>query len=158
MSITAIGPAAGDVAAKIMPLSQPELELRGILGCVPRVSWISGMDSMPEWFNVLAVEYSGGATPSGEGWEWTGFIHPDDVTDVRAAAERGADTQMWYEVDCRLRRHDGRFFWHRVMAMPMAGADGRVNRWACTAADIEDQKAVAATLREAQRVSAEARL
>ncbi|WP_285557234.1 PAS domain-containing protein [Actinoplanes regularis] len=152
MSIAAAEPDA----AKIRPLSQSEPEMRNILNSVPRVSWIAGLNAVPEWFNVLAVDYSGGTASADEKWDWIRFIHPDDVRDVRAAAERGADTHLWYEVDCRLRRRDGRFLWHRVMAMPMADAAGRVTGWACTAANIEDQKNVAATLREAQRDSAEA--
>jgi PAS domain S-box-containing protein len=43
-------------------------------------------------------------------------------------------------VECRFRRHDGRYRWFLAQALPQHGDDGQVLRWFGSATDIEEQK------------------
>src|SRR5690606_26078353 len=45
-----------------------------------------------------------------------------------------------YEVEYRLRRHDGQYRWTLGRAMPVRDEQGRIERWFGTCTDIHEQK------------------
>ncbi|RYZ69333.1 MAG: PAS domain S-box protein [Proteobacteria bacterium] len=45
-----------------------------------------------------------------------------------------------YEIEYRLRRHDGEYRWHLGRAMPIKKSTGEVLMWIGTNTDIHDQK------------------
>ena len=57
---------------------------------------------------------------------------------------------MPYEVEYRLRRHDGEFRWFFGRAQPLRNHKGDVVRWYCTYTDINDSKFLEKNLRNVQ--------
>jgi signal transduction histidine kinase len=65
-------------------------------------------------------------------------VHPDDVQPTRAswtAAVHGRDN---YDLEHRIRRADGRYFWFKVRGTPIRNDDGRIVRWFGTCTEISD--------------------
>lgn len=74
------------------------------------------------------------------GWGWLNSLHPDDRERVRqgwAQATPGTDD---YQVEYRLRRHDGQYQWLLVRAVPRLNEAGQVTLWVGGGTDIHDQK------------------
>ena len=65
------------------------------------------------------------------------------------------ETEKPYEVDCRIRRHDGVYRWHTFRSMPRRDANGTVVRWIGTATDIDDRKRFEDQLWRSERGAAE---
>ncbi len=84
----------------------------------------------------------------GDGWAQQ--LHPDDLGPAVARWAEATATGALYEVEYRLRRHDGVYRWHLGRAIPERDAAGQIVRWFGTSTDIDDQKRTEAALRESE--------
>ncbi len=75
-----------------------------------------------------------------EGWDWPQYLHPDDHERSAATWQAAVVRQDYYEIEYRIRRHDGIFRWHLGKGLPLRDLDGQVVRWFGTCTDIHDQK------------------
>ncbi len=89
------------------------------------------------------------------GWGWLEAVHPDD---------RAATAQVWgeavrdtrpYDVEHRVRRHDGEWRWMTARGVPVLDDGGVLDGWVGTHTDITHRKRAEAEL-EAARDTAEA--
>ena len=123
---------------------------------IPHIAWTATRDGLIDSVNHQAAEYTGLAAEAHHGWDWITVVHPDDAERARLGWEEAVRTeQAPYEIEYRMRRHDGEFRWHIIRALPARDAGGRVVGWQGTATDIHDHKLVEEVLREARRESAE---
>ncbi|KQT83764.1 EAL domain-containing protein [Methylobacterium sp. Leaf466] len=63
--------------------------------------------------------------------------HPDDVARMSRVWMEAVAAGRTFEVEGRLRRHDGVYRWHKLVMIPVH-RDGRVAEWIGTALDIDD--------------------
>jgi PAS domain S-box-containing protein len=85
------------------------------------------------------------------GWGWIRAVHPEDREHTRRAWTTAVADRGTYQVEHRLRRHDGVY---RIMAgrgVPVLGADGAIVEWIGCHADITDQKMAEQALAESER-------
>ncbi|HTH38258.1 MAG TPA: PAS domain S-box protein [Pyrinomonadaceae bacterium] len=85
-----------------------------------------------EYFNRTGVELIGET--------WQGRVHPDDLGECLARWTHSVRTGDHYEVELRLRRHDGVFRWHKATATCGRDEHGKITKWFGTNTDIDDQK------------------
>lgn len=102
----------------------------------------------PSWYS-----YVGEGPASSHGENWLQFYHPDDRAKLlrewyRALAGNGAYP---YDIEVRIRRHDGVFHWFRVTARPIRDVRGLVTRWRGICAEIKDRPGVRGAPRVAPR-------
>ena len=71
---------------------------------------------------------------------WQGRVHPDDLGECLARWTHSVRTGDHYEVELRLRRHDGVFRWHKATATCGRDEHGKITKWFGTNTDIDDQK------------------
>jgi PAS domain S-box-containing protein len=127
-------------------LRQSEALLRNVAQAMPNHVWTAQPNGQLDWFNDRAFDYTGMREGELTGDDWIRFVHPDDLG---GAAERwgaAVATGHTYEIEFRLRRHDGVYRWHIGRAVPIRSAAGEITRWIGTNTDIEDQKAAAQAL------------
>ena len=86
------------------------------------------------------LEYFGLAADDVLGDAWVAVVHPDDVPVCRERWARSLRTGEEYEVEFRLRRHDGHYRWHLARALAQRDADGQIIKWFGTNTDIDDQR------------------
>ena len=72
--------------------------------------------------------------------QWGMLLHPDDLPAVGATWARALKTGEPYEVEYRLRRHDGQYRWMRSYTYPAPGPDGRPVAWVNSNLDIHERK------------------
>ena len=110
-----------------------ERELRALADSIPAIAWSATAEGEFEYFNKRLVEFTGQADER----EGKSF-HPDDWEKASAAWRQSLRTGEAYEVEHRLRRHDGEYRWMISRAVPVRDEEGRIVRWFGTAVDIHD--------------------
>jgi PAS domain S-box-containing protein len=121
-----------------------------IVESIPHIAWTASPDGSTTYFNRRGTDYTGGSAETTYDWNWVTLVHPDDVERARAAWQHAAETGTDYELDYRIRRHDGVFRWHAFRALPLRNPAGEVLMWIGTATDIQEHKEVVGTLRRVE--------
>lgn len=135
-------------------LQQSESFYRQTLESIPGMVFTTRPDGFSEYQSQQWVEYTGAALSEHLGDGWNRFLHPDDAPRALAAWRAAIEDNAPYDLEYRVRRHDGRYEWFRVIARPIRDADGRVVRWFGTAVNIQRLKEAEDEMRAA-RISAE---
>ena len=73
-----------------------------------------------------------------EGWQ--NVLHPDDLARAVTRWTHALATGETYEVEFRLKLHDGAYAWHLARAVPQRNAAGEIVRWFGTNTNIEEQR------------------
>jgi PAS domain S-box-containing protein len=138
-----------DVTERILAesaLRESEAKFRTFAQAMPHHVWAAPADGALDWFNDRVYDYAGVAAGALDGDGWAAVVHPDDMATVQARWRASIAGGAPYEVEVRLRRHDGAWRWHLSRAVPMLDAAGRVLRWIGSNTDIEEQKSTAQAL------------
>jgi len=107
--------------------------LHSLADSIPAIAWSATPEGHFDYFNQRMIEFTGDR----EDQSGSAF-HPDDWKKASARWQRSLKTGEIYEVEHRLRRHDGEYRWMISRALPVRDADGRIIRWFGTAVDIHD--------------------
>ncbi len=67
-------------------------------------------------------------------------VHADDVERLRAAWTAARESGAPFDVEFRLRRHDGAYVWMGSRAVPFRNPDGAIREWFGVTFDISDRK------------------
>lgn len=102
--------------------------------------WTAKADGDLDYVNQRTVEYFGKSYDEIIGSGWKDLIHPDDIDNCLRLWTDSLTTGIYYEVEFRLRRHDGVFRWHKARANPGLDDNGNIIKWFGTNTDIDDQK------------------
>jgi PAS domain S-box-containing protein len=81
------------------------------------------------------------------GWEWTSFIHPEDVEAFAQKWSESIATGKRFEGTARVRRADGEYRWMLHHKVPRRNVDGNVIKWFGSSIDIEERKRAEEQLR-----------
>ncbi len=136
-------------------LRDSEQRFRLMAETVPSVIWTAAPDGTMTYANERWSEYCG-LTPEQSTRGWPEFVlHPEDhqrcVAAWKAALQQGSN----YEIEVRIRRHDGAYRWFVTRAVPRRDASGSIVQWFGTATDIDDRKHAEQTTRFLADASAE---
>jgi hypothetical protein len=116
---------------------------------IPQIVWTANGDGGIDWCNENWLELTGLGRQGPLGDTWVSSIHPEDREEAiqrwAAAVASGAP----YEIEYRIRRHDGVYRWFLVRAIPVVDSTGVLLQWFGTCTDIDDQKQTEARLRAA---------
>jgi len=125
--------------------------LSQLIDRVPGLVFTKRANGELEWINRAILSYFGRSLGDLQGWQMTDAIHPDDlpgtIERVRAGAARGEA----YELEHRLRRHDGVYRWFHYRAEPLRDEQGNLVRWYGLVTDIDDLKRAQEQARENER-------
>jgi PAS domain S-box-containing protein len=106
--------------------------------------WSATPDGQLDWFNNQVFSYSGLKFEELVGTGWAQMVHADDIGRAAAIWAKALTAGKQYQVEFRLRRHDGAWRWHIARALPIKDSADAITRWIGTNTDIDDQKAVEA--------------
>ena len=104
---------------------------------IPHTVWMVTVDGRLEYVNRRGVEYYG-QTANEIGANWIEFVHPDDVPAVMDAWTHMINDWRPPRVECRLRRHDGDYRWHRLQALALRDRSGKLRHWIGVGTDVDD--------------------
>ena len=111
-----------------------------ILNTMPQMVWSTLPDGFHDFYNDRWYEYTGMPAGSTDGEGWAGMFHVDDQERAWARWRHSLATGDVYEIDYRLRHVSGEYRWTLGRALPIRGADGRIERWFGTCTDIHQLK------------------
>ncbi len=104
---------------------------------IPQLVWSISPDGAEAYLSPRWYEYTGQSEALALDDKWRGAIHPEDYARWAVAI---AGRTLW-QLEYRLRRHDGEYRWHLGRSLPHCAPDGTILRWYGTATDIDAQRA-----------------
>ncbi len=79
---------------------------------------------------------------------WAQLLHPEDYERSWSVWKQSLETGADYEIEYRMRRHDGVYRWLLARAMPLKDESGQIIKWFGTCTDIHDQKMMSDVLEQ----------
>ncbi|MBS0197624.1 MAG: PAS domain S-box protein [Planctomycetes bacterium] len=125
-----------------------EARFRVLADAVPVLVWLSGRDKRAVDFNKRWLDYTGRTLEDELGDGWTTGVHPEDLAVCLSAYEQAFDAQREFEIEYRLRRHDGEYRWMVSKGLPRYD-NGEFVGYVGGCMDVTERK-------EAKRLQAEA--
>ncbi|HEY5799471.1 MAG TPA: ATP-binding protein, partial [Burkholderiaceae bacterium] len=125
-------------------LQQRENSFRTLAEVIPQLVWTSLPDGQFDYLNKQWLEYTGLAQQQELGMGWLDVtIHPDDRAYTYEAWLNAIFKTGQFDLEFRLKRHDGVYRWFQTRGVPLRNADGAIVKWFGTCTDIEDHKQAA---------------
>jgi PAS domain S-box-containing protein len=121
-------------------IREREREVRQIVDLAPQLVSVYGPGRERLYANRMVLDYLGIGLD-----EWLQrspgtHIHPDDSERVKACWDRALGSGSGYDVELRLRKHDGSYRWFLARYNPVRDDKGQIMRWYVAGTDIEDRK------------------
>jgi PAS domain S-box-containing protein len=117
-----------------------EKRFRTLAQSLPNQVWTALPNGQIEWCNDEIYRYSGLASLHFDADTRSTMIHPDEAEAVSRNWQHSLRSGQPFEMDIRLRRHDGAFRWFISRAAPIMNSEGDIILWVATNTDIEEQK------------------
>jgi PAS domain S-box-containing protein len=141
--------AVSDLVASAISRSQTEQALRenearfrSLAEGMPHMVWETDANGANTYHSPLWYRYTGSDAESSRGANWLRFYHAEDR--ARLAGEwresRRTEGRVVFDIEARIRRHDGAFRWFRVKGVPIRDDSGQVDKWVGTCTDIHALK------------------
>lgn len=106
----------------------------------PALIWRSGTDGKLNHFNTTWLRFTGRSLQEEVGDGWSESIHPDDIDRWRAAYAEAARNRSPFEIECRLRRYDGKYRYILSIGRPFNDLDGNFAGYIGSCYDVTDRK------------------
>ncbi|OUL22508.1 PAS domain S-box protein [Nostoc sp. 106C] len=125
-----------------------EERYRSLVTAISQVVWVVPSDGNVVNDNLSWRDFTGQTLEEFLGWGWLEVIHSDDRLAAGEAWETAIKTRSAYEVEYRLRRHDGEYRHMQMRSIPLFELDGSIREWVGICNDIHDRKQAEVALRE----------
>jgi PAS domain S-box-containing protein len=134
-----------------MPQDQPaimpaflasEAGFRVLTDAMPQMVWSTRPDGYHDYYNAQWYAFTGVPPGTTDGEGWNGMFHSDDQQAAWQRWQHSLATGEPYEIEYRLRRHDGMYRWTLGRALPVY-EEGKIARWIGTCTDIHGAKMAA---------------
>ena len=122
------------------------MRFRQLADSAPFLIWMTGADGRCSWLNRPWIEFTGQPLEKQLGDGWENFVHSDDITRCKETLRRHFETRTPFEMDYRVRRHDGTYRWLITRGMPLFNGSGTFLGYMGGSIDIHERK-------EAEKVS-----
>ncbi|WP_304176133.1 PAS domain-containing sensor histidine kinase [Phenylobacterium aquaticum] len=119
-------------------LRSGEARVRALVDSLPQLLWSNRVDGFCDYLSPQWVAYTGVPAEQHRGDGWLEAIHPDDRDPVRAAWAAAIAGTAAFDVEYRIRRHDGAWRWFSGRASAVREEDGAVRRWFGSSSDITE--------------------
>jgi PAS domain S-box-containing protein len=132
------------------------LNVHVLVDSIPALIHTARPDGHLDYFNKPWLEYLGVTLDKVAGWNWTAYIHPEDVEGIVAKWRACLATGEIFEYETRVRRANGDYRWMFHRKVPLRDANGNIVKWYGSSLDIEERKTTEEALRSSEAYLAEA--
>ena len=139
--------AAGQIALVAIQLERSQAELREsegrfrlVVNTIPALIWTSDAGNQWTYLNRGWNDFAGRAAGSQTVKLWAEAIHPDDASRCAEAYAAAVDQRVPFEMEYRLRRHDGQYRWIFDQGVPRFLADGSFAGYIGSGIDVTERK------------------
>ncbi len=123
------------------------VDVQILVDSIPALIHTSRPDGYLDYFNQPWLEYMGVTLDKVAGWNWTAFIHPDDLDGIVAKWRACLATGETFEYETRVRRANGEYRWMFHRKVPLRDAKGNIVKWYGSSLDIDARKLAEEQLR-----------
>jgi PAS domain S-box-containing protein len=121
-------------------LRQSEERFRLIADTAPVMIWMSGAEQQITYLNQTWLDYTGRPVDAVLGQRRAAVLHPDEAERCRGVYEKAFEQREPFQMEHRLRRHDGVYRWVLTAGVPRYDVDGSFVGYIGTALDITERK------------------
>ncbi|MGB8987411.1 MAG: PAS domain S-box protein [Candidatus Sulfotelmatobacter sp.] len=121
-------------------LLESENRFRLVANTAPVMIWTSGLDKLCDYFNQTWLKFTGRSLVSELGNGWAEGVYLEDVRECMSTYTRAFNARQPFEMEYRLRRHDGAYRWICVVAVPRFNENGSFAGYIGSCTDITDRK------------------
>jgi PAS domain S-box-containing protein len=121
-------------------LKKSEERYRSYIEVTGELGWTTNpeggvIEDLPSWRN-----FTGQTFDEIKGSGWSKALHPDDLENTLRAWKQAIRDKSKYEVEYRMRRHDGVYRRFMARGVPVLNDDGSLREWVGTSIDITERK------------------
>jgi PAS domain S-box-containing protein len=106
----------------------------------PLMVWMSGIDKLCTYVNRGWSEFTGRSVDTELGNGWAESIHSEDFDSSLNAYSQAFDLRKPFQIEYRLRRHDGEYRWILDQGVPRFNANGSFAGYIGSAIDVTERK------------------
>jgi PAS domain S-box-containing protein len=132
------------------------LDTQVLVDSIPALIHTGRPDGFLDYFNKRWLQYFGATLEQVSGWNWTAFIHPEDVEGIVARWRACLASGEIFEYETRVRRADGEYRWMFHSKVPVRDGRGNIVKWYGSSLDIDGRKTAEAAVRRSEAYLAEA--
>jgi len=121
-------------------LLESEKRFRLVANTAPVMIWSSGPDQLCDYFNQTWLKFTGRSLLAELGNGWAEGVHPEDVKACMSTYTKSFHARQPFEMEYRLRRHDGVYRWICDAAVPRFNENGSFAGYIGSCTDITDRK------------------
>ncbi|MGA9305737.1 MAG: PAS domain S-box protein [Candidatus Sulfotelmatobacter sp.] len=125
---------------------ESEERFRLVANTAPVMIWMSGPDKQCNYFNKTWLDFTGRPPGAELGDDWAGGLHPDDSNRCLQTYREAFDKRESFELEYRLRRHDGEYRWVLDKGVPRFNSDHTFAGYIGSCIDITDRKLAEETM------------
>ena len=131
-------------------IRESQLRFRSMADGVPGLIWLSNLNRQRTYFNKTWLEFTGRTIEQELGDGWTENLHPDDREAYLTAYCTAFETKKPFELEYRLRRHDGVYRWVLARGTPRFHPSGGFAGFVGFCLDVTDRRIAVEAVRRSE--------
>jgi PAS domain S-box-containing protein len=133
-------------------LQSSEERFRTMADALPQLVWTCTPEGECDYLSPQWKAYTGLGDEETLGFRWLdAVLHPDDRERTLEAWMQAVTGKAEYDVEYRMRRHDGVYRWFKARATPFRNGHDEIVKWFGTSTDIDGQICTERELRRANQ-------
>jgi PAS domain S-box-containing protein len=135
-------PSEPQTAAAIAPPQPPPVVLADVAlaEALPQMVWMADRTGAIHYWNQRWYEYTGLSAAESVGLAGASYVHSQDYCPTLVKWTEAITAGTAFEIEHRLRRHDGVYRWFMNRGLPTRDRDGQITGWVGTVVDIDGHK------------------
>jgi PAS domain S-box-containing protein len=129
-------------------LRESESRFRHLADNAPMLVWMSGKDKLCDYFNQVWLNFTGRSLEQELGNGWVTGVHPDDFHKTLDSYIAAFDARQPFELEYRLRRHDGEYRWILDVGVPRYTPEQDFLGYIGSCVDITERKTAEQQIRQ----------
>jgi len=121
-------------------LREGEERFRLVANTAPVLIWMSGTDKLCNYVNQRWLEFTGRPLEDELGNGWAEGVHPEDLKGCMDTYTQAFDRREAFQMEYRLRRHDGQYRWLSDIGVPRFNPDHSFAGYIGTCTDVTERK------------------
>ena len=119
---------------------ESEQRFRLVANTAPVMIWTTGTDKLCDYVNKPWLDFTGRTLEEELASGWAEGVHSEDVDDCAKKYTEAFDNREQFEMEYRLRRHDGEYRWIFDRGVPRFNADGTFAGYIGCSIDVTERK------------------